>query len=353
MANTGASRGDSVLRLGVIGCGRISQVAHLPAIAKEPSVQLVAVSDPSQVLATAVGARYGVPGHTDTADLLREDLDAVLIAVPDRFHRSVGAQALEAGKHVLIEKPAALDSAQAIELTELAAARGRKLQVGAMRRHDPALRDAQQAVASIGAILTATFWYRLPSVLRSTTEAALFPPVVVDEAVRSTEAEHKADRETYLLRTHGAHLFDSVRYLLGDATALRAELVRSGGDLHWQGSIATATTAAAAFSITANVHSQYAEGVEIFGAQGHISIRSDFPFYRRASSVRIFDEQTLQWRGTDYGAVDPYQRQLVAFATAIAQDGDTDPCGADGVAALQLIEATARSVANDGVRVAL
>lgn len=346
-------RGDSVLRLGVIGCGRIAQVAHLPAIAKEPTVQLVAVSDPSAVLATAVGARYEVPGYTDTAELLRDDLDAVLIAVPDRFHQSVGAQALEAGLHVLIEKPAALDSAQAIELTKLAAKRGRKLQVGAMRRHDPALRDAQQAVAEIGPILSASFWYRLPSVLRGTTEAALFPPVVVDETVRSTEAEHKADRETYLLRTHGAHVFDSVRYLLGDATALHAELVRGGADLHWQGSIVTATTAAAAFSITANAHSEYAEGVEIFGAQGHIRIRSYFPFYRRASSVRIFDERSLQWRGTEYGAVDPYQRQLAAFATAIAEDAATDPCGADGVAALQLIEATARSVANDGGQVTL
>lgn len=344
---------QAVLRLGLIGCGRIAQVAHLPAITKEPSVQLVAVSDPSPVLATAVGARYGVPGYTDTAKLLREDLDAVVIAVPDRFHLSVGRQALEAGLHVLVEKPVALDSAQASELTKLAAERGRKLQVGAMRRHDPALRDAQQAVAGIGPILSASFWYRLPSVLRNSTEAALFPPVVVDEGVRSTEAEHKADRETYLLRTHGAHLFDSVRYLLGEATALRAELVRNGADLHWQGSIVTAATAAAAFSITANVHSEYAEGVEIFGAQGHIRIRSDFPFYRRSSSVRIFDEQNLQWRGTEYGAVDPYQRQLVAFAAAIAQDGDTDPCGADGVAALQLIEATARSVANDGGRVAL
>jgi predicted dehydrogenase len=339
---------EPALRLGVIGCGRIAQVAHLPAIAKEPSVQLVAVSDPSAVLATAVAARYGVRGYTDTAELLREDLDAVLIAVPDRFHESVGAQALQAGKHVLMEKPAALDSAQAMALTKLAAERGRKLQVGAMRRHDPALRDAQQAVADIGPILSASFWYRLPSVLRGSTEAALFPPVVVDETVRSAEAEHKADRETYLLRTHGAHVFDSVRYLLGDAVALRAEFVRDGADLHWQGSIVTAATAAAAFAITANVHSEYSEGVEIFGAQGHIRIRSYFPFYRRASSVRIFDERNLHWHGTDYGAVDPYQRQLAAFAVAIAKDGETDPCGADGVAALQLIEATARSVANDG-----
>jgi predicted dehydrogenase len=348
-----ADDGDPVLRLGVIGCGRIAQVAHLPAIAKEAGVQLVAVSDPSPVLASAVGARYGVRSYTETADLLRDDIDAVLIAVPDRFHLSVGAQAIEAGKHVLVEKPAALDSAQAIELTKLAEARGLKLQVGAMRRHDPALRDAQRAVESIGPILSATFWYRLPAALRASTEAALFPVVTVDEAVRSTEAEHKADRETYLLRTHGAHVFDSVRYLLGDVTALRAELARSEGDLHWQGSMVTAATPATSFSITANAHSDYAEGAEIFGALGHIRIRSYFPFYRQASTVRIFDERSLQWRGPDYGAVDPYQRQLAAFAAAAAQDGDTDPCGADGVAALQLIEATARSVAGDGMRVVL
>ena len=97
MASDG-QRGDSVLRLGVIGCGRIAQVAHLPAIAKEASVQLVAVSDPSLVLATAVGARYGVPGYTDTADLLREDLDAVLIAVPDYYQHEPWVPLQHAGK---------------------------------------------------------------------------------------------------------------------------------------------------------------------------------------------------------------------------------------------------------------
>jgi predicted dehydrogenase len=341
------------LRLGVIGCGRIAQVAHLPAIAKEASVQLVAVSDPSATLADAVSRQYDVRGYTDTAQLLRDDLDAVLIAVPDRFHLELGREALTAGKHVLVEKPAAIDSAEAAELMNLATTFERKLQVGAMRRHDPGMNYARAAVASIGPILSASFWYRLPTALRVTTEAALFPAVAVDQAVRAKEADYKADRERYLLRTHGAHVFDSMRYLLGETTTLHAELARSGADLHWQGSVATTATPVAAFAITANIHAEFAEGVEIFGELGQIRIRSYFPFYRRASSVRVFDEKNLESRRPDYGAVDPYQRQLAAFAAAIAADAATDPSGEDGVAALRLIEATAESVAAHGARVAV
>lgn len=341
------------LRLGVIGCGRIAQVAHLPAIAKEASVQLVAVSDPSATLAEGVSRRYDVRGYTDTAELLRDDLDAVLIAAPDRFHLTLGQQALAAGKHVLVEKPAAIDSAEATELMNLASTYDRKLQIGAMRRHDPGISYAKAAVQGIGPILSASFWYRLPTALRATTEAALFPAVVVDQTVRALEAEFKADRESYLLRTHGAHVFDSIRYLLGEATSLHAELAHSGADLHWQGSVATAATQVAAFAITANTHAEFSEGAEIFGELGHIRIRSYFPFYRRASSVRVFDEKSLQFHGPDFGAVDPYQAQLAAFAAAIAGDTATDPDGEDGVAALRLIEATADSVAADGARVTL
>lgn len=344
--------GASPLRIGVIGCGRIAQVAHLPAIAKSPSVRLMGISDPSSTLVDAVSRRYDVPGFTDTGELLDGDLDAVLIAVPDRFHLGTGLQALEAGKHVLVEKPAAATSAEATELLQAAAKHQRKLQVGAMRRHDPGIQYAKRAMKSIGPILSATFWYRLPTALRVSTEAALFPAITVDQTVRTREAEFKADRAAYLLRTHGAHVFDTMRYLLGDAVAVRAEMARSGADLHWQGSVRT-YNALAAFEITANVHSDYSEGVEIFGELGHLRIRSYFPFYRRSSAARVFDEKALESRAPDYGAVDPYQRQLEAFAATVTEDGQTDPDGVDGLEALRLIEATARSVAVDGNRVAV
>jgi predicted dehydrogenase len=339
------------LRIGVIGCGRIAQVVHLPAIAKSGSVQLIGVSDRSDVLALGVAARYGVPGYTDAEKLLQADIDAVLIAVPDRFHLPVALQALGSGKHVLLEKPAASTAAESITLCEAAEQAGVRLQIGAMRRHDPAIRYAREAVASLEGILAADFTYRLPTKLRTVTEATLFPAVVSDESVRADEARHKADRESYLLRTHGAHVFDSIRFYMGEVDEVRCLLSRSGADLHWQGTLST-DRGLASFAITANTHSDYSEEVRIFGDAGELRVESYFPFYRQSSSVRVFHESTQTWTSPAFGAIDPYQRQLEAFAAAVTTGGQTDPNGHDGVAALQIIEAVAQSVARDGAPVA-
>ncbi|MGW5365000.1 Gfo/Idh/MocA family protein [Actinopolymorpha pittospori] len=339
---------DRPLRLGVIGCGRISQAAHLPAIAKTAAVELVGVSDTSAQLAHGVAAKYDVPAYSQTTDLLAQRPDAVLIAVPDRFHHPVGMTALEAGAHVLIEKPAAATSAEARELVDLAAAKGRKLQVGSMRRHDPGIAYARAAVPELGELLSVTNWYRIQGQLRPPTEATLFPAMVVDDDVRQTEAGFKADRAHYLLNTHGAHVFDGLRGLVGEFSTLRAQFAQSGRDCSWHGTGRLAGGGLATFEITADIHAEYAEGIELHGEHGRISIRSYFPFFRRTSSVRVHLERTGETRVPEFGASDPYQRQLEAFARSIVSDTPTDPSGADGVAALRLIEAVRDSVAQDG-----
>ncbi len=346
------------LRLGVVGCGRIAQVAHVPAVMKAAGVELTGVSDPSPALATGVAGRYGVIGYTDTAELLASGVDAVVVAVPDRLHLPLGTQALEAGKHVLVEKPAAATSAEAAQLADLAAAKGLKLQVGAMRRHDPGMAYARAATADLGRIFSLSCWYRIPARLRPPTEAALFPPLVVDEGVRAKEAEFKADREGYLLRTHGAHVFDTLRFLVGELAGVRAQVVRRDRDFSWHGTGRLSADSPdsgglVTFEISADVHGDYAEGIEIYAERGHVSIRSYFPFFRRASSVRVFLERTAETRQPSFGACDPYQRQVEAFAHAVTCDTTTDPCGADGVAALRLIEAVATSAAIDGEEVLL
>ncbi|MEQ7126531.1 Gfo/Idh/MocA family oxidoreductase [Actinopolymorpha sp. B11F2] len=341
---------DSV-RLGVIGCGRIAQVAHLPAVAKADGVQLVAVSDPSETLAHGVAARYGVTGCTDTGELLGHRLDAVLIAAPDRLHLPLGVQALEAGRHVLVEKPAADTATHAAELQARAESAGRKLQVGSMRRHDPGMAYAKAAMAELGTILTATSWYRIPATLRRPTEAALFPALVVDEDVRAREAGFKADRDRYLLLTHGAHVFDTLRLLVGELTNVRAQVAHHGRDYSWHGTSRLAGGGLVTFEISADVRGEYAEGIEIYGEHGHLSIRSDFPFFRHASRVRVHLDRTRETRTPEFGASDPYQRQVEAFARAIVTDAPTDPSGVDGAAALRLIEAVATSAAADGKEV--
>jgi predicted dehydrogenase len=341
------------LRLGVIGCGRIAQVAHLPAIAKADGVELVCVSDPSRVLVESVGRQYGVTAYSETVALLDEDIDAVVIAVPDRLHLPLGLQALSAGKHVLLEKPAASDSDQAAQLVRAATAANCKLQIGAMRRHDPGMRFAADAIGQLGQLLTASLWYRIQGKLRAPTEAALFPPTAVDDDVRRGEASYKADRHRYLLATHGAHVFDTMRMLVGDPSVVHAHRAEIGGDFSWHGTARIAEGALGSFELSANVHSEYAEGIEVYGERGHVRIRSYFPFYRRTSEVRYFDEQSGEAREPEFGATDPYQRQIEAFARAIVDGTATTPSGEDGVAALRIIEAVATSVARDGEGVPL
>jgi predicted dehydrogenase len=339
--------------LGVIGCGRIAQAAHLPAILKADNIRLAAVSDPSRRLADAVGSLYDVPSFTDSRELLDRDLDAVLIAVPDRFHATLGLLALEAGRHVLIEKPLASTSVEARQLAEAAASRRLKLQTGAMKRHDPGIEYAKANIDRIGPVLSMTIWYRVMKESRAAIVHTLFPAIIEDERVRAAEDAVKADAVRYRLATHGAHVLDLVRHLGGEPEWVSAHHASRAGDHSWHGTVGLRSGALASFEISASVHAEWAEGAEIYGELGHISIRSPYVFTRLGSDVELYVESRRVAEKPHFGDTNPYKRQLEAFARAILEDGPTNPSPEDGVAAVRLIEAVGESCALEGRRVPL
>ena len=342
------------IRLGVVGAGRIAQVAHLPALAKAANIELVAISDPSETLATGVAARYGIRPFTSTEAMLAEDLEAVLIATPDRFHHPLGTLALQAGKHVLMEKPLAASVQQAQDLADLAATSNLKLQTGAMKRHDPGLAFAKAHLDKIGPILSFTSYYRVMSQLRPATEATLFPSVVVDAEVRKVENTFKAERQRYLLATHGAHLFDGLTYFGGPGTWVSARVGNVADDYTWHGEAGMANSAGlVSFEISAAVHGNWAEGTDIYGAYGHIKTRSHFPFFKRSSDVEVHIEGDGVSLIPHFGDTDAYKLQAEHFAEAILDDADTNPSPTEGVAAVRWIEAVAESSTNGGREVAL
>lgn len=345
---------DHKIRLGVIGAGRITQVAHLPVFSKTRHVELVSISDPSPALAHGVAQKYGITGYTDTAALLADPaVDAVLIATPDRFHYHLGKQALVAGKHVLMEKPLAQTVDQARELAELATARGLKLQTGAMKRHDPGIAFAKQHVARIGEILSISCWYRVMAD-RAPVEATLFPQTVVDEQVRQVENTFKSDRERYLLTTHGAHLFDQISYLAGPGTWVSARVGRVGDDYSWKGVAGLRDHGGlVSFEVAAAVHGVYAEGADIYGATGHIRIRTPFPFFKLASEVEVHVDGDSAALVPHFGDTDAYKRQADDFALAIVNGTPEDPSPEDGIAAVRWIEAVADSSTCGGKEVQL
>jgi predicted dehydrogenase len=334
----------SPVRLALIGCGRIAQVAHLPALEKADGIQLVAVSDPSADVARAVARRYDVSAvYTNQAEVFAdESVDAVLVAAPDRFHYPITAEALQAGNHVLVEKPLASTVTEAEALAELVERTGLVLQVGAMKRHDQGVQYAKRFVEErLGEVRSFNAWYRIGD-LRPAIEATLFPHVYADLAVRTAEASFKADRRRYLLATHGAHVFDTVRFLLGDVASVVARHREDGRDQLWQVLPTTTSGAVGTVSITVDVPGVPTEGIEVFGSTGTIRVDTHFPFYRRASTVHAYaDGETVVPELTDG---DAYERQAEAFARTIREGGRPDPDVHDGLQALRLMEATANAV---------
>lgn len=341
--------------IGLVGAGRIAQAAHLPALAKADGAELAAVCDRSEVLSRDVARRYDVPGYRSLDDLLADDaVEAVVLAVPDRLHLTIGRQVLEAGRHVLVEKPLAGTLAEAKELETVAKASGCRLQVGAMKRHDPGVQHAVEAVRTrAGRVFTASLWYRVHSGLRAAIEATYALAPIVDVEVREQEATFKADRPAYLLLTHGAHVFDQLRYLLGDPVAISARRSQAGDDVSWHALVELADGGLAHVEISAAVRGEWSEGADIYGDRGHVKLRTHVPFSLRPSDVEVFDDATATTTRPALGDSDPYERQLEAFVRAIRDGSPTNPDAADGVAAVRLIEAVADSVAHDGARVVL
>jgi predicted dehydrogenase len=331
------------VRLALVGCGRIAQVAHLPAVEKAEGVELVAVSDPSGAVARSVARRRGVAAYTDQGSVWADaSVEAVIVAAPDRFHHRLATEALAAGRHVLVEKPLASTVAEAEDLVGLVDRTGLTLQVGAMKRHDQGVRYAGRFIAErLGQVRSFNAWYRIGD-LRPGIEAALFPPVVAEPDVRRREAVAKADRRRYLLATHGAHVFDTVRFLLGEVASLVARHRGHDRDHVWQLLVTTAAGAVGTVTIAADVPGLPAEGIEVFGVTGAVRVDLHFPFYRRAATVHAYTDGAVVVPTLTDG--DAYQRQVEAFARTIRAGGRPVPDVRDGLAAVRLIEATATAV---------
>ena len=129
------------IRIGVVGCGMVAQAEHLPYLSElQDRFDLAAVADPSRTVREAVAARYGVPGvHEDFRRLIEAGgLDAVLIASPAATHAEVVLAALDAGLHVFVEKPLCISVSDADRIVAARDRAERVVQVGFMKRYDPA-----------------------------------------------------------------------------------------------------------------------------------------------------------------------------------------------------------------------
>lgn len=134
------------IRLAMIGCGRAAQSLHLPAAALSKGIETTVLVDIDAERARELAGAYDVPEVRERAAEAAMLADAAVVALPHHLHAPVTRELLEAGLHVLVEKPLALTAAECLELGSLAQARGVTLAVGMIRRSFPAARFVKRAI---------------------------------------------------------------------------------------------------------------------------------------------------------------------------------------------------------------
>ncbi|MDW2800632.1 Gfo/Idh/MocA family oxidoreductase [Clostridium boliviensis] len=126
------------LKLGIIGCGGIANGKHLPSVKQEGRAEVVAFCDIVEERACEAAKKYGTKDakvFTDYRELIKLDLDAVYVCTPNRSHCEITVAALNAGRHVMCEKPMAINYNQAMEMVEAARKTGKLLNIGYQNRY--------------------------------------------------------------------------------------------------------------------------------------------------------------------------------------------------------------------------
>ena len=146
-----------MINVGILGCGKIAQVRHIPEYAENPDVKLAAFYNPSRKRAEEQAEKYGGKVY-DTAEELLADksIDAVSICAANYAHAELSIKAMEAGKHVLCEKPMATTLADCEAMVECAKRTGKFLMIGHNQRLARAHVEAKRLIDQglIGDIIT-------------------------------------------------------------------------------------------------------------------------------------------------------------------------------------------------------
>jgi predicted dehydrogenase len=343
------------LRVGILGCGPISQFAHFEACRKARNVELYAICDVAGNLVEKMAAVHSPRvTYTDYEAMLSDpNVDAVIIAVADQFHVSAARETIEAGKHVLVEKPMGVGIEECEDLRERVLASGLVLQVGTEKRFDPGIAFAHRFIREeMGEMLALKAWY-CDSLYRYAMTGNLQPIPLTSVKAKRPEGDTKADRRRYYMLAHGSHLLDTVRFLGGEITSIRARLVEKFGARCWFAEAEFADGSVGHLDLTVAVRMDWHEGFQVYGEYGSVIGKTYNPWYLRASDVECFSASDGQYHRPLGEDAHFFRLQVEGFAERILRG--TPTLGADvddGLAAVRGMVALARS-AESGERVLL
>ena len=144
-------------RIGIIGCGKIAQVRHIPELAVHPQAEIAGYFNPTRSRAEHMSRTYGGRVYDSIEDMLADpSVDAVVVSLANSVHAEVSIKAMLAGKDVLCEKPMATTLEDCEAMMEAARKSGKLLLIAQNQRLTPAHRQARRMIAegTIGRVLT-------------------------------------------------------------------------------------------------------------------------------------------------------------------------------------------------------
>ena len=354
--NINVKKKERLLKIGILGCGTICQAAHFISATKANNVELIAICDVAEDLLHKMAAIYE-PRRTYTRfeDMLADsEIEAVVIGIGDQFHIDCTRLALQAGKHVLVEKPLGVNIEECEEAGRLAAEKKLVLQVGNMKRFDGGLQYARDFVKNeIGEVTTYKGWY-CDSTGRYTLCDNVMPPLYSSSAMKKPVGNPKSVLDRYYLLAHASHLFDTARFMLGEIVSLQAKLAVRGNLYSWLISCDFLSGAIGSLDLTVAVRADWHEGLEIYGTNGTVYAKTYNPWVLLSSEVEC-------WKESSRVAIKPYaadghsyRRQMEAFADVVLSGAaQTGANAQDSTAALRAIIATYESAHQDGRRIYL
>ena len=347
---------DRCVLIGVLGCGPIAQFAHFDACRKAKNAELYAICDLADDLRQRMAAIHEPSVAYSDFDAMLADpkVEAVIIAIADQFHVAAAGKAIEAGKHVLVEKPLGTTVESCRALRDKAAAAGLVVQVGNNRRFDPGIAFARKFIfEEMGGRIAFKSWY-YDSVHRYTMTDNLQPIPLSSKKALRPEGDPKSDRRRYYLLTHGSHLVDTARFLGGPITAVRARLLERFESYCWFIAVDFENGSLGHLDLQIPIRGDFQEGFQVFGEHGSVSGRVHLPWFHKSSDVECFRASDRQFHRVLGEDAHTYKLQIEAFADTILNGGQQKGASLDdGLAAVQAMVAIARSVeTGESVRLA-
>lgn len=206
-----------MIKVGIIGCGKITQVRHAPEYAENPNCEIVAFFDNNYERAQELAKEYNAVACDTLDELLDMDLDAVSVNVANFAHADVTVRALNKGKHVLVEKPMATTVDECVSMMNAAKENHVQLMVAQNQRFARAHVKAHELIQSgaIGKVLTfrTVFGHPGPEGWTGDANSWFFDKKLAHFGAMADLGVHKTDLMHYLLDDEITDVFAQIRTL--------------------------------------------------------------------------------------------------------------------------------------------